>query len=197
MKTKNKTVWCITGGIGSGKSTVASLLADQGFPVYVADDRAKWLMSHDEHLRAEIIALFGKDAYDLASGSLNRAYLAQKIFANADLRKALEGLVHPVVRLDFSRWLEAQDNAVIFKESALVFEVGDPSCSAVLAVLASENLRIQRAIERGAARADVVRRIKNQVTDSVRRERANHLIVNEGTLEELKIQVNYFLTKCI
>lgn len=113
----------ITGGIGSGKSTVARIFTILGIPVYYADDRAKRLMAEDYELKTAISENFGKEAYD-QNGVLNRDYLAKHVFADPEKVKTINALVHPAVKKDFEGWVAQQTTPYILKEAALLFETG-------------------------------------------------------------------------
>src|SRR5690554_4139470 len=110
----------ITGGIGAGKSTVARVFAILSVPIYYADDRAKWLMSHDDILKEKIIQAFGTASYT-DQGILNRAFLAEKVFSDPANTDIINGLVHPAVAEDFRRWAEQQQSPYVLKEAALLF----------------------------------------------------------------------------
>lgn len=178
----------LTGGIGSGKSTVAKLLAMRGVAVYVADERAKSLMEESEAVRSAIIAIFGEEAY--ASGALNRAWLAEQVFASKELLARLNAVVHPAVMDDFDRWAEAQTSEYVVIESAILFEAGlDGRVDATIAVMSPEALRLQRAMKRdGASREAIEARMRNQMSDDERCARARYAIVNIE-LEELEEDV--------
>ena len=111
----------VTGGIGSGKSTVCELLRDRGVAVYDSDSRAKQLMAESEALREQLIAAFGAECYN-AEG-LDRAFLASKVFGNEEALQQLNSIVHPAVRADFQAWAEQQSPYVVL-ESAILFEAG-------------------------------------------------------------------------
>lgn len=168
----------ITGGIGSGKSTVSRILEECGVAVYTSDDRAKELMSSSPELRAKIIEAFGAEAYD--GDRLNRAYLAQRIFNDPTALATLNSIVHPAVMDDFDSWAEQQSGSYVVLESAILFEANlDNRVNCVVSVLAPEELRIERAMKRdGASREDIVRRIANQMSDDERTERSKYAIVN-------------------
>ena len=112
----------ITGGIGSGKSTVSRILAECGVAVYTSDDRAKELMASSPELRTKIISSFGEEAY--VDGALNREYLAKSIFTNPEALATLNSIVHPAVMDDFDRWAEQQEGNYVVLESAILFEAG-------------------------------------------------------------------------
>ena len=174
----------ITGGIGSGKSTVSRILAECGVAVYTSDDRAKELMASSQVLRDKIVDLFGEEAY--LDGKLNKPYLAQRVFSNPEALAKLNSIVHPAVMDDFDRWAEEQEGNYVVLESAILFEANlDSRVDCVVSVLAPEELRIERAMQRdGASREDIVRRIANQISDDERTERSKYAIVNIS-LEDL------------
>lgn len=137
----------ITGGMGSGKSTVARFFEVLGIPVYYADDMAKKLMDEDGFLKADIINLFGPEAY--APGYLNRPFIAQRAFSNPELLERLNALVHPVVRQHAEEWMAQQDAPYVLKEAAIMFESGThKQLDIVIGVYAPKALRIKRIIRR-------------------------------------------------
>lgn len=168
----------ITGGIGAGKSTVCDLLRERGVAVYDSDSRAKQLMSEDVMLRAELIEAFGDAVYG-ASG-LDRAYLAKSVFGNDEALRKLNAIVHPAVMRDFAEWAEVQDGDYVVLESAILFEAGlADRVDSVVAVMAPESLRLERAMARdGASRDEILRRIRSQMSDDERMERAKYAVVN-------------------
>ena len=172
----------LTGGIGSGKSTVCRLFEELGARCYDSDSRAKWLMQNDEALRAELIALFGEEVYG-EDGALDRARLAAEVFGNSERLAALNGAVHPAVGRDWERWCEereAEGAAYTILESAILFDCGfDQKVDRTVAVSAPEELRIERAASRDNAPMEVIRRrIKAQMSDAEREARAHHTIRN-------------------
>lgn len=175
----------ITGGIGSGKSTVCRLFAQRGIAVYDSDSRAKRLMTDDNGLRARIAGRFGAEAY--ADGVLNRAYLAAQVFSDAAARADLNAIVHPAVRADFAAWAERQTGDYVILESALLFDAGfADSVDRTVAVLAPLELRVERTCRRdGCDAAEVRRRIAAQTDDDTLRAKADFALVNilESDLE--------------
>jgi len=172
----------ITGGIGSGKTTVCRLFEVLEVPVYYADDRAKELMVSDPALRQGIQDLLGEQAYG-EDGSLNRAWIAARVFGNEEKLQALNGLVHPAVWRDTDRWNEAyKDRPYTLREAALLFESGGHTMvDVMLVVTAPEAMRIQRVRERdGLSEADVRARMDRQWPQAEKDKRADHLIVNDG-----------------
>lgn len=178
----------ITGGIGSGKSTVCAMLEEMGVAVYNSDARAKELMTTSATLREAIVARFGAECY--TSEGLNRGYLAERVFGDAEELAALNSLVHPAVMADFEAWAERQEGSYVVFESAILFEAGlEQRVDMAVAVLSPEELRIERAMRRdGASREQVVARIRRQLSDDERADRAKYAIVNVD-LEELREDV--------
>ena len=168
----------ITGGIGSGKSTVCNLLKGYGIAIYDSDGRAKELMNTDENIRQQLIATFGEECYN-AEG-LNRAYLAGKVFGNEQALQQLNAIVHPAVRADFRQWAEMQNSAYVVLESAILFDAGfESEVDATLAVLAPIQERVARTMQRdGADRESVMRRIEHQMSDEELHRRATRTVVN-------------------
>lgn len=172
----------ITGGIGSGKSTVCQIFGLLGIPVYFADDRAKWLMVHDATVRAQLIEAFGPRAFD-AAGQLNRAHLSDLVFNDAACLAVLNGIVHPAVRRDGLAWEAAHTNVpYTLREAALLYESGSyTTLDRVIVVTAPEALRIQRVTARDALTpAQVQARINKQWPEADKVRRAHHVIVNDG-----------------
>ena len=168
----------VTGGIGSGKSTVCRLFAERGIAVYDSDSQAKRLMEESDTLRAALVGAFGTECY--AEGRLNRRYLAGGIFGDAEALARLNALVHPAVREDFRMWAERQSGAYVILESAILFEAGfENEVDTTLAVLAPAEERIKRCMERdGASREEVLRRMSSQADDDTLHRLAARTIVN-------------------
>jgi dephospho-CoA kinase len=178
----------LTGGIGSGKSKVAEFLRDREVAIYDSDSRAKELMMSNEALREALIAEFGQECY--TADGINRAWLAQRVFNNeAELAK-LNAIVHPAVMRDFAAWAEAQEGNYVVLESAILLEAGlESHVDVVVAVMAPKELRLERAMLRdGAKREQIEERMRNQMSDEERTDRAKYAIVNID-LEELEEDV--------
>ena len=178
----------ITGGIGSGKSTVCDILRELDVAVYNSDVRAKELMMESVSLRQALVERFGEEVYN-AEG-LNRAYLAQRVFGSASELEALNAIVHPAVMADFDCWAEAQQGNYVVLESAILFEAQlENRVDVVVSVMAPESLRVERAMQRdGASREQIMARIKAQMSDDERSDRSKYAIVNID-LEELREEV--------
>ncbi len=168
----------ITGGIGSGKSTVCRLFAQRGIAVYDSDSEAKRLMADDADLRSAVIVRFGADTYP--NGVLDRARLAACVFSDVRALADLNALVHPVVIRDFEAWAERQEGPYVILESAILFEAGlQGSVDRSIAVLAPVELRIQRACRRdGCDEARIRERIAAQMTDDDLCRLADYTMVN-------------------
>lgn len=178
----------LTGGIGSGKSTVCAMLRERGVAVYSSDERAKELMNSDSTIKERIIARFGAESFE--DGVLNRAYLAQRVFASEEELAALNAIVHPRVMEDFEAWAESAEGEYVVLESAILFESGfDSKVDMVVAIMAPEDLRIERAMQRdGVTKEQVVERMRRQLSDEERCSRSKYAIVNIE-LEELEEDV--------
>ncbi len=178
----------ITGGIGSGKSTLCDAFARAGVPIYSADREAKRLMIEDERLRGAIIAEFSKEAYD--KDGLNRQYLARVVFSDQERLSTLNSIVHPAVMRDFEMWsmMHAESMPYVILESAILFESGFDSCVDLsVAVLAPEELRLQRVVNRDDVSVEQVRaRMAVQLNDEELCARANYTVVNiiEGEMDD-------------
>ncbi|MGW8122332.1 dephospho-CoA kinase [Roseivirga echinicomitans] len=173
----------ITGGIGSGKSTVCSIFQQLNIPIYYADDRGKYLLSNDEQLKSQVRELFGTESY-LANGTLNRSFLADTVFTNTSALEKLNGLVHPAVAADYSKWALEQNSPILMKEAALFIENGSyKSLDKLICVLAPEDVRINRVLMRDMHRSksQVLDIMANQVDDSRRKDVSDYLIDNGGS----------------
>ncbi len=169
----------VTGGIGSGKSTVCGLFADMGVAIYDCDSEAKRLMTECEEVRNRIIEVFGAETY--VDGTLNRAFLAEQVFGSAEQLAKLNAIVHPAVREDFKRWCsEHEDEVYVMMESAILFDAGfESEVDVVLAVVAPRELRVMRVCNRnGMTPEQVEERIACQMGDDELHARANYTMVN-------------------
>lgn len=171
----------ITGGIGSGKSYVARLLAQRGLPVYDTDTEAKRLMLSDADIRAGLIGLLGERVY--VDEKLNKPLLADYLFASDEHASRINSIVHPSVKRDFLRWAASRaEHEVVALESAILYESGfDDVVDYVVAVYAPLEVRIRRAMERDCATEEQVKsRISSQMNEELKRDRADFVIVNDG-----------------
>jgi len=171
----------ITGGIGSGKTTVCRIFEGLGIPVYYADEKAKKLMVEDVELIQNIISAFGEDAY--IDGILNRHYLAKLVFKDNKLLEQLNGIVHPALGKDYEKWHKAQEAVpYTLEEAAILFEMGGhEKMDKVIVVSAPLDLRIKRVMERdGVERQNVLDRVSKQMPEEEKVKRADFVIKNDG-----------------
>lgn len=172
----------ITGGIGSGKTTVCRIFETLGIPIYYADDRAKALMTEDADLVKAVKNLFGDAAYSL-DGTLNRALISEIAFSNPLKLNELNALVHPAVRLDGERWHNAQVGVpYTLKEAALHFESGGYKLmDKMICVVAPKEVRIERVLLRGGlTRSDIEARMSKQLPDDEKINKSDFVIYNDG-----------------
>ncbi|MBS1579159.1 MAG: dephospho-CoA kinase [Bacteroidetes bacterium] len=169
----------ITGGIGSGKSTVSKMFQTLGIPVFNADDAAKTIMNEDEALKQKIIQTFGAATY--TNGILNRKYLANIVFNNAVELEKLNALVHPAAIAKGIKWAAKQNAPYIIKEAALMFEAGSAfNLNYVIGVSAPQHLRIQRTMQRDTvSREEVLARMNKQVDETIKMKLCDFVIVND------------------
>ena len=169
----------ITGGIGSGKSTVTRIFEILGIPVYYADTAAKRLMNEDPELRELLITHFGAKTFE--NGELNRAYLSAIVFNNKEKLELLNSLVHPVTIRDAGEWMQKQTAPYAIKEAALIFESGaQEHLDYVIGVSSPVNLRIHRAMNRDSiSRAEVTARMAKQIHEPIKMRLCNFIITND------------------
>lgn len=170
----------LTGGIGSGKSTVARVFETLGVPVFDADREALALYEQDESLLAEVKHRFGA-AVIQPDGRLNRQALASIVFNDAEALQQLNAMVHPRVAKKFEAWKNRQVTRTVIREAAILFESGSAAdCNAVIVVTAPEDVRIARVQKRnGFSEAEVRARMKRQWSEEQLVERADAVIVND------------------
>lgn len=173
----------LTGGIGSGKTTVAKLFYKLGVPVYVTDIEAKKIMVANKDLIKEVKNLLGEESY--VNGELNRAYISNKVFHNEILLNSLNAIVHPAVAKDFKNWYSSQESFYVIKESAILFESGSyKNCDLIITVTAPLVERINRVMARdNATKEQVDARIKNQLSEDEKAAKSNFIIINTDLVE--------------
>jgi dephospho-CoA kinase len=169
----------ITGGIGSGKSTVTKIFSSLGVPVYFADDAAKRLMNEDPEIQLQLMKAFGADTY--MEGVLNRKYLSSIVFNDPVKLELLNSIVHPVTIHDAAVWMSKQTAPYVIKEAALIFESGSQDMlDHVIGVYAPESLRIYRVMKRdGVTREDVKARMRKQIEETVKMRLCDTVILND------------------
>ncbi len=177
----------LTGGIGSGKTTVARFIEEFGFPVYYSDDRAKDIVNEDDDLKAKIKELLGEEAYG-ENGLYDRKFVAEKVFNDNDLLHGLNEIIHPAVRTDFEDWLKAQKKYLVFKETALLFELKlNLQCYKSVLVTAEDNIRMKRVMDRDSKTYREVQAImEHQMPEKDKIKLADCIIYNNTNLEDLK-----------
>lgn len=178
----------LTGGIGSGKTTVAKLFQALGIPIYIADVEAKRLMNTSKVIKRKLIALFGDEAY--IHNELNRPFIASKIFNDSNLLSQMNAIVHPKVGSDFRRWLKKQTSPYVIKEAAIIFEQQMQSeYDYIITVTANIDDKIERLLKRDQmTKNKIMEIIKNQMSDEEKIKKSDFVIVNDQ-LEDTKKQV--------
>ena len=186
----------ITGGIGSGKTTVANCIVENGFPVYNSDYWAKELVSIDADLKKEIIQLLGDESYD-ETGKYNRKWVASLVFQNEILLKKLNHIIHPAVAQHFNNWVSAQTSEIVFKETALLFELQlHLHCWKTILVTADDEIRIQRTMQRDhKTYAEVLGILQKQMPEIEKIPLADFVIYNNTNIENLQSQTLDILHK--
>ena len=172
----------LTGGIGSGKSTIARLFAALGIAVYDSDTEAKKLINTSAEIKKRIVEVFGAEAY--AEGGYNRAYMADIVFRNPDKLAVLNSIVHPVLADDFNQWVALQTSPYVIKEAAILFESGSyKNCDFIITVTAPEALRISRCMSRdGSTESQVRARMAQQWTD------AQRIALSDAVIENINLE---------
>lgn len=182
----------LTGGIGSGKTTVAKMFASEGIPVYISDERAKAIMDRPDVVAA-VQALFEENIMD--GSIIDRKKLRNIVFNNKTLLDQLNKIVHPEVKKDFITWVEEHKNfKFVLKESAILFEKDlDKECDFVVLVTAPEEIRIQRVMARdGVSSQNVQAIIANQMKDSLKILKSDYVIANINK-EQVKKEVKMII----
>ena len=169
----------ITGGIGAGKSLVAEIIKAMGYPVYNSDERAKELTETNPKIKEGLIHLFGGEIYQ--NDTLNKFALAQAIFSDDSLREKVNALIHPIVREDFNLWALAQNNSLVFNESAILFETGSfKKFDAIILVYAPTELRIKRIMKRdNCSENEVLKRMNSQFSDEEKYQLTEFRVLND------------------
>ena len=170
----------ITGGIGSGKSTIAKVFMSMSYPVYNSDTRAKELINSNEELINSIKLSFGDDLYN--SQGLDRKKMASIVFNNPEKLELLNSIIHPAVGKDFEKWIDSQNTSFILKEAAILFETGIyKSLHKIILVSAPQETRIERVIKRdNTNQEEVLSRMNNQWSEEKKTELADYVIDNSG-----------------
>lgn len=181
----------LTGGIGSGKTTIANLFALHfSIPIYIADTKAKKLVANNKQLQQEIVTLLGEEAF--VEGRYNTSFVAQEVFSNKEKLDKLNAIIHPYVQQDFLQWKQSQQAPYVIKEAAILFESGSyRDCDFIIMVTAPLEERIKRVMLRDKIdRETVEKRIKNQWNDEKKIELSTFVIENREIDKNLdKIEI--------
>jgi len=186
----------LTGGIGSGKSTIAKVFETLGVGIYIADIQAKRLMHEDKELKNNITDLFGNDAY--IDNQLNRSWISSQVFSDKLVLEKLNSLVHPVVEKDFENWVMLQNGNYVIKEAAILFEnAGYKQCDYTILVTAPKIERIKRVMDRDSVSEEkVLDRMKHQWEDEKKIPLADFIISNTSVqlINDLVLEVHQKLS---
>ncbi|MFV0536959.1 MAG: dephospho-CoA kinase [Dysgonomonas sp.] len=191
----------ITGGIGSGKSTVSEIFSLCGVPVYIADVESKRLVSTSPLIKEKLIVLFGEDLYK--NNVLDKALLASHIFNNKDKLEKVNAIIHPEVKKDYERWLDKnKHHKIVAQEAAILFESGfNKLMDKVVMVYTPLELRIQRTMVRdNVSYEKVLERIQNQMPDEEKVKLSDFVIVNDGAgslIEQVQNVIQQLENSCI
>lgn len=185
----------ITGGIGSGKSSVSEIFRLCGIPVYIADDESKKLTDSSPVIREKLIELFGNEIYE--KNKLNKVLLASHIFTNKEKLEKVNKIIHPEVRKDFERWIKKQNNKhrLIAVETAILFESGfDKFTDKIITIYAPVEIRINRIVKRdNTTREKALDRINSQMSDEDKIKMSDYVITADdkhSLIEQVIILIN-------
>lgn len=186
----------LTGGIGSGKTTVANFFKELGVPIYIADVEAKKIMNTSVSIKKALISWFGEKSY--LNNELNRKFIASKVFKDKELLQKLNNIVHPEVDKHFKVWVANQDQSYVIYEAAIIFENNAQSkFDYTILVTAPEDIKVKRVLNRDESTEQEMRnRMKNQWDDSKKEKLANFIIENID-LEDTKSQIYLLHTKLL
>jgi dephospho-CoA kinase len=188
MLKSKKLLIAITGGIGSGKSTFANFLAEEGHPVLLADDISKEILAKDPDVKIEIIKEFGAEAY--LGRNINKKFLADKVFSDSSKLKKINSILHPRVRKIIAsiskEYFKTKD--IVFVEAALIFESKiENMYDFVVLIVADEKIRMKRVTKaKKISQDDFINRSQNQLNDDVKKKKADFVFINNGSKDELK-----------
>lgn len=181
-------VICLTGGIGSGKTTVARMFEKHGIPVYISDERAKLIMMKSEVIQ-QVQAIFDEPV--IQGELLDRKKIRELVFGNKELLERLNSIVHPAVANDFKIWVRSHsDKAYVLKESAILFETKSQStCEKIILVTAPEEVRIRRVVERDGVSEEGVKKIINQQISDYEKGKLSDFIIKNIDIKEVEKEV--------
>ncbi len=173
----------LTGGVGSGKTTVANMFYKLGIPIYIADLEANKLMNNSKVIKRKLIQLFGEKAY--VKGEINKSLIADKIFNEKKLLIKMNAIVHPKVRSHFKNWIKKQSTPYVIKETAILFETGNyKECDYVITVYANEEDRIQRVIQRDNSTIESVKAILDNQWSDAKKVKLSHFVIDNNNLSQ-------------
>lgn len=169
----------LTGGMGSGKTTVANIFSVLGIPVFDADAAAKKIMTEDEDLKKSLVETFGKQTF--IDGELNRKYLADIVFKDPFQLERLNALVHPATIAAAKKWMQQQNAPYVIKEATLFFESGSGAdLDYIIGVYAPQSTRINRVMKRdGMDRSEVLNRMNHQLNEEIKMKLCDFVVVND------------------
>ena len=178
----------LTGGIGSGKTTVANFFKELIVPIYIADDEAQKLMLESSLLKSELISLFGPKVYE--NGQLNKLLISESIFKDKTTLKAINNIVHPVVAIHFNKWLGLQESPYVIKEAAIFFENGSyKSLDAIITVVAPEECKIRRIMQRDIKSKKQIKAIMNNQWSDKKKIKMSDFVIENTNLKQTKLLV--------
>jgi dephospho-CoA kinase len=186
----------LTGGIGSGKTTIANHLKSLGIPIYNSDDQAKKILYLPETIES-LKSVFGDVIF--TNEMFDKEKLSKIVFKNPEQLKLLNQIIHPAVKVDFENWLKANKNfPLVIKEAAILFESGSyKDCDVIISISAPQEIRIQRVIDRDHLTYDeVMSRINNQWTDEMRNEKSDYVIDNQD-IDKALIQAEFVINNLL
>lgn len=168
----------LTGGIGSGKSTIASIFEMLGIPVYYADEATKRLMNTSPKIKEAILKNFGEQSY--INGELDRKFIASIVFSNKEKLELLNSITHPATIEDAEKWMSEQNSPYALKEAALLFESGAAEkLDYVIGIYAPQHIRVKRVMERDKVPVEeVMKRISRQIDEEMKMKLCNFVITN-------------------
>ena len=186
----------ITGGIGAGKSMVGHVLEAMHFPVYYSDQESKKLVDSHPQIREDLQKLLGNEIY--LDNTINRVFLAEKIFKDSEIREKVNAIIHPHVRLGFEKWTTAQQSKLVFNEAAILFETGAYKImDATILVTAPLEVKIQRVQLRDRITTEqVLDRMSNQWTDEQKIPLTDFILVNDE-VQPLVSQIEAVIEKLL
>lgn len=183
----------LTGGIGSGKSSIAKHIESLGVPVYIADTEAKKILDTDTVI-AQVVALFGNDI--LENGRIDKKKIAALVFQDPEKLKNYNNIIHPEVYLHFKNWVKQHnDSPLVLKEAAILFESGSyKDCDKIILVTAPKEYRIERVMKRDAVTREAVEQRMTHQWEDERKKALSDYVIENIDLEKAKQSAEYIIT---